>query len=246
MNELISDDKYIFINTEYAEAYIPEDIVGDIDKSPSTICYEYGNGYMTMGIFYMKFFDDENKRDSIPYKTLMYPNMIETHPSSVVMRTINIDGTPEKYRVLKYNKGDILMNTYSTQSPDNCKRFLNLIISGKIPRSLEYTQIFECWRENFAINDIAPTVPAVVLQAIISKMCRDKEDLSVEYRHIAGKGQYDKHGYQAINMDKVSTYSSVITALSFERFTDKLTTSINMTKENTKQDQSPIEKIVCY
>ena len=245
-NELISDDNYIFINTQFAEAYIPEEIVGDVEVKPSSICYEYGDGYMALGIFYMKFFDSEDKKDSVPYRLIQYPNMIETYPSSSVKREINIDGRPEKYRVLQYNKGDILMNAYSTQSANNCEMFMRLITSGKIPAALGYTQIFESWKENFNINGIHPDVPSVVLQTIISEMCRDPKDPRMQFRKIAGKGNYDEHGFEAMNMNEVSSYSSVVTSLSFERFADKLATSLNMSKENTQQTQSPIEKIVSY
>lgn len=246
-NELISDENYIYINTNFAEAYIPEEIVGDVEKKPSSICYEYGNGFMTLGIFYMKFFNDEKERmEDGKLRTLVYPNMIETYPDSNTIRNIEINGSIDKYRVLKYNKGDILMKTYSTQTPGNCEMFLRLITSGKIPTSLDYSQIFECWKDNFDINGVNPDTPSVVLQTIISEMCRSKDDPQIQFRKIAGKGNYDPHGYKSMNMNDVSSYSSVITSLSFERFGEKLTTSLNMTKENVKQDQSPIEKIVTY
>jgi isopentenyl diphosphate isomerase/L-lactate dehydrogenase-like FMN-dependent dehydrogenase len=48
----------------------------------------------------------------------------------------------------------------------------------------------------------------------------------------------------AFNMNEVSSYTSVLSALTFERFSDKLTTSLNMTRENVVQNKSPIEKVI--
>ena len=61
--ELINDGRYIFINTPYAEAYIPDDLFDrpNEDPSPSSLAYNTGESIVTIGIFYMRFFDsDEN------------------------------------------------------------------------------------------------------------------------------------------------------------------------------------------
>lgn len=240
-NFLIADDKYVYINSTYAEAYIPESLVGDIEENHSSICYEYGEGFMTLGVMYIAFIDENNKST---LKTLMYPNIIETQPSSNTVSTLNIAGVEDRYRVLQYNKGDILMPVQSKQSPDNCEMFMRLITSGKIPKALTYTDIFDAWLANFNINGLHPDVPSVVLQTIVSTMCRDKNDLNKEFRFVAGKGNYDPHGYKAMNMNAVSANSSVMSSLSFERYGEKLATAINMTKEGTKQKISPIEKVI--
>ena len=57
-------------------------------------------------------------------------------------------------------------------------------------------------------------------------------------------GQPLLNAYHAMSMNAVSAYSSVMSALSFERMTEKLTSSINMTKSGVKQKKSPIEQII--
>ncbi len=242
MNFLISDDKYVYINTERAEAYIPESLFGNIEEKPSSICYEYGEGFMTLGVFYIAFFDESGKRT---LKTLTYPNVFETRPSSNRSASLEIDGIIDKYRILEYEKGDMLMPLQNKRSADNCETFMRLITSGKIPSALAYDEIFEVWLRNFQINDLSPDVPSVILQTIISTMCRSKKDPNIEYRQIAGRNpNYDKHGYRSMNMNAISANSSIMSALSFERFGEKLATSINMTKEGTKQKISPVEKVL--
>ncbi|MEG2267692.1 MAG: hypothetical protein RSC68_25620, partial [Acinetobacter sp.] len=61
---------------------------------------------------------------------------------------------------------------------------------------------------------------------------------------VAGKGGSEKNDFIAVNMNEVSSFSSVMSALTFERFSDKLTTSLNMSKSGAKQTKSPIEKVI--
>ena len=104
--ELMNDGKYIYINCPYAEMYIPEEIIDTPtgDPKPSSISYEYGTGFVTFGICYMRFFKDPNQsRNEVPVRTLVYPNLIETHPSdSSKGIALMINGKADKYRILKY------------------------------------------------------------------------------------------------------------------------------------------------
>ena len=52
MNEFRKEEENILINVPYAEAYIPLELFQDTKSSMSMI---YGDGIITMGIFYMRF-----------------------------------------------------------------------------------------------------------------------------------------------------------------------------------------------
>jgi hypothetical protein len=45
-------------------------------------------------------------------------------------------------------------------------------------------------------------------------------------------------------MNNVASATSVFSALSFERFSDKMTTSLNMTREGVQQRRSPVEEVL--
>ena len=247
--ELMSDGKYIYINCPYAEMYIPEEIIDTPtgDPKPSSISYEYGTGFVTFGICYMRFFKDPNQsRNEVPVRTLVYPNLIETHPSdSSKGIALMINGKADKYRILKYEHGDVLMEATSRKSSQNCEAFMRLLSSGKIPNSLTYDEVYQAWMDNYAINGMTPNAPAVMLQAIIGEMYRDPSDPSRQFSKVIGANpKVDPRSYQAMSMNAVSAYSSVMSALSFERMAEKLTSSINMTKSGVKQKKSPIEQII--
>ena len=247
--ELMNDGKYIYINCPYAEMYIPEEIIDTPtgDPKPSSISYEYGTGFVTFGICYMRFFKDPNQsRNEVPVRTLVYPNLIETHPSdSSKGIALMINAKADKYRIIKYEHGDILMEATSRKSSQNCEAFMRLLSSGKIPNSLTYDEVYQAWMDNYAINGMTPNAPAVMLKAIIGEMYRDPSDPSRQFSKVIGSNpKVDPRSYQAMSMNAVSAYSSVMSALSFERMAEKLTSSINMTKSGVKQKKSPIEQII--
>ena len=247
--ELMNDGKYIYINVPYAEMYIPESIIDTPDGDPkeSSVAYECGTGFVTLGICYMRFYKNENQsRDEVPVRTLIYPNLIETHPSdSSKGINLTINGKTDKYRILKYEHGDTLMEATSRKSSKNCEAFMRLLSSGKIPNSLTYDEVYQAWMDNYDINGMSPSAPAVMLQAIIGEMYRDPKDPSRQFSKVIGANpKVDPRSYHAMSMHAVSAYSSVMSALSFERMTEKLTSSINMTKSGVKQKKSPIEQII--
>ena len=250
-NEFYNDGKYIFINTEYAEAYIPDDLFDspNEDPSPSSLAYNTGESVVTIGVFYMRFFNsDENvneMREKIKPRTLNYPNIIETRPSGNITREVlTFNGITDTYRVLRFYKGDILMESSSKKSANNVEMFTKLVMAGKMPRSLSYEDLYFAWKKNFEINDVNAKIPPVLLQAIIAKMCRNPANTSEQFRFYAGKQKVDPYGYIMLSMNQVSAYSSVMSSMSFERFAEKLTTSLIMTKDNIPQEKSPIEQII--
>jgi hypothetical protein len=194
----------------------------------------------------MRFFDSEDTpREKVKVRTCNYPNIIETRPSGdITVEILEFNGEIDKYKVLRYFKGDIFMDAASQEAATNAEMFTRLITSGKVPKSLSYDDIFFAWIKNFEINGVNPAVPPIALQTIISEMCRDPNDISKQFRTVAGKGKVDPYSYIMLNMNAVSAYSSVMSSMSFERFAEKLTTSLNMTKDGVKQKPSPIEQII--
>ena len=248
--ELINDGKYIFIDTECAEAYIPDDLFDrdSEDPSPSSLAYITGEGVTTIGIFYMRFFDDDKNikanREKTKLRTLIYPNKIDTFPSGGhTKETLNLNGNEEVYRVFRYYKGDILMSASSQKSPNNVEMFTKLIMAGKVPNSLSYNDLYFAWKQNFEINDVNSKIPPVLMQAIISKICRNPKNLNEEFRKLTDK-KVNPYDYVMLSMNQISAYSSVMTSMAFERFAEKLTTSLIMTKDGTAQEKSPNERVI--
>ena len=247
-NEFINDGKYIFINTPYAEAYIPNDLFPSEMKDPKakTLAFFTGEELQVIGIFYIRFFDSEDQpREKAKLKTLNYPNIIEARPSGETTKEVlEINGVEDVYRVYRFYQGDILMEAISKKSPNNVELFTSLVLAGKIPSSLSYDDIYFAWLKNFRINGVSPDIPSVLMQAIIARLCRDKSNPDIQFRTLIGAGKAGPRDYQMININQSSQHSSVMGALSFERFSESLTNSLYMSKTNALQEVSPLEMVV--
>lgn len=241
----IRNGEDILIDAPYVEIYIRDALFGDPSKAATVAC-EYADGIKSVGIFNIRIFDSENQNRNEPkLRTFNYPNTIITYPTEVTTETIDVGGDVGKFRILKYYKGDVLMSSQNKQGSDNCEFFLNLLISGKIPHGISYDDVVVAWIQNFKINSVNPGVPYVTLQVIISEMYRYSKDPVKQFRKVAGTGDAAySNDYISVNMNEVSSYSSVMSALTFERFSDKLTTSINMTKSGVQQNKSPVERLL--
>ena len=248
MNEFIMENEKIYVNVPYAEAYIAKELFdreGD-DETKSSIAMQYADGFKLMGLFNMRFFDsDDEERDSRPIQTFAFPNMIMSYPtesSTAKLKLRNI-GDFENYMVLHYYMGDVMMEM-DVEDTSNCTKMMKMITMGKIPNTIPYDKFTETWATNFSVNGFNPQVPAVVLQMIWAEMCRDPHDLTKPYRYIWGKGGADPTGYISTNMNNVASATSVFSALSFERITEKMATSLNMTRSGKEQRRSPIEAVL--
>lgn len=248
MNEFRIEGENVLVNVPYAEAYISTDLFTD---AKSTVSMIYGEGIMTLGMFYMRFFkseeEAEEKRDSIPLRTFNYPSPIFTLPSSYDIETVVLNGVEEKCYVLHYYMDDIMMESQTVQNILNCESFLDTLIKAKLPNSMDYQDIFLGWYENFKMNGFHPGTKAVILQIIIAENARYAKDTNIPFRKYAATAKDIKPSdYQLVNMNAITANSSVFAAIGFERVKEKLATSITMSKNNVKQSVSPLEKVILY
>ena len=248
--EFIVSGENIVVNVPYAEAYIPEDLFKSVEKESqinSAVAFMDGDAVTTVGIFNMRFFpsDDTSNRDKIPIHTFNYPSPITTYPDDVSKMKLTLGTVEEQtYYVLKYTRGSTMMSVDNPKDSGNCEKFLNMLMKGKIPNTIPYSHILEIWNKNFQINGIAPGVPSVILQAIISEQARCQGDPTVPFRKKIGKNEAGENDYIFANVRTVASYTSVFNALTFEDMSTMLTTSINMTRSGTTQNRSPVEKVL--
>ena len=247
MNEFVKDGEYVVLNVPYAEAYIPKSLIGDPQKGNPT-AYFYGEGICTIGLFNMRFYnsDQVEKRESAKLRTFNYPNEITMFPSSTSTETLKLSPDMEEdiYEVLKFYKGDIIMSTKIQQKSQNCEQFMNFLIRGKLPKGLDYTDLYFAWEKNFTINNVNPGVPAITLQTIISENCRSKDDAMKQFRKVASNPGVTMSDYKVHNMVNICSNSSVMNALTFERFGEMLAYCLNMSKNDVKQNTTPLEEVL--
>lgn len=243
-----SDGRYIVTAMPFTEVYIPKDIYSDnIDRGGNPVAYAYGEGVRATGLFNIRFFTSpETDRSKVKLRTFNYPNTITMYPSHKVEMTLQLspDMEEDKYVVLQFEEGDIMMMTEIQQNSKNCEAFMNHLIRGKLPKGLSYSDLFFAWMKNFEINGMDPGVPAITLQMIISENCRAKGDPMKQFRKVVNNKGVKLTDYEVHNMVDICSNNSVFNALTFERYPKMLTTSLNMTKDGVEQNETPLEQIL--
>ncbi len=238
------DDAVIFTGT-YMEAYIP---IYYLDKG---IAIENGDRLELFAIFNFKVFSSVNPdRKSAKLLTFKFPSTIITKPHSSENEDLElIPGTGiQRYRVLKYFKGDEILTTINVvQTIDNVEKFVDLFNGGKLPNTLKYSMILDLFLKNLEINKVDLGLSAVVLEAMITEVYRYKNDKTIPFRKVIGKNKkVSEYDYNTANMREIAELESTFTALTFEDIDTMITASINRNIYDREEVQSPVEKLINY
>jgi hypothetical protein len=236
---------HVIFTGNYMEVYIPRFY---FDNEISRFL---GDKVETLGVFNFKVFSSDTKKDKAELHTFKFPSFLITKPTSSEYEELEdlIEESDENsFAVLKYYKGDIFIDNVNVQQKsDNTILFIGLLHSGKLPNSIPYDEVLQLELENTAFNGVNLNVSSTVLELIISEIYRDKNDLSKSFRFKAGSaGKVSMHDYRPINIKQISTFNSTFTGVTFEDIDYNLVASVNKTRYNKKESESPIEKTIKY
>ena len=245
------EDEWVISTAPYMEAYIPEELFNmedDADEKKSTIAYPFGEGFVVLGVFNIRVFNsDTEDPEKVPVRTFIYPNMIATYPTDFEIRKLSINGKDvESYYVLKYYPGDRVMPMRTQKDTANCIRFLTVLLAGKIPETIPMNQLYEIWNQNFVINGYKPAIPPSTMEACLSVLCRDKNNLNTPFRKVIGQknSKASETDYFIANIRQVTALTNAMSALTFEDAGFMTAAVINMTRKGIQQNTSSFENIL--
>lgn len=241
MDFFSSDGSYIYLEKPYCEFYIP---LSYFEES-SGFATDNGDMLKVLGVFDVCFFENGKVTDK---KMLNLPTFIDLYVYSSEVGTADIPGIRnpnEKYKIVKYFKGDKIMSNRVVKDSDNVEAYLGYITKGKLPPSIPYDKSILVWRKNQEINGVRLGVPSVIEELILSVSYRDVNDLTKKFASVIGRepntSQYD---YKMASIRQICQYASTFTGLTFEDIDSMITTALNRSRENTPEASSPIEDII--
>lgn len=236
-----SDGRFIYLEKPYCEFYIPQFY---FDGS-NGFAQDMGASINVMGIFNVGFFENGNLKE---IKILNLPSWVTIYVYDNFNKAIKLPGEtdPVPCRVFQYYKGNKVMNSAIIQDSENCEKYLDFILKGKVPSSVPYDYSLSLWRKNQLMNKVHMGVPSVIEELILSATYRYKNDISKKFAHVIGKdpkniSQFD---YQMVNVRQICQFTSTFTAVTFEDIDSMITTSLNRTREHKTETPSPIEKVI--
>ena len=158
-----------------------------------------------------------------------------------------LDGKPVLFNVCTIYSGNYVINdTKHIQSLFNSIDFVNWFNGGKIADTVPYTGISNIFVDAARMNGIGLGVPKVLIDIMISEMCRDADQPAMPYRFRVNKSGKDDGAYKFIPIKQIPQTSSVLAALAFEDIGKSLRNAVVQTESGVEQRTSPIEKMLHF
>ena len=135
----------------------------------------------------------------------------------------------------------------STNGREVAEAFLESILSGKLPKTLNYEKIIDMWWRNLEISGVSFKVPSKIFEMIIATIYRSPNDPKKRYGQYYGKQVHpDGYDYKTGNVRNVVKDLSTFSGMVFEDMGTMISNGINNSIENIDEPISPLEKIIHY
>lgn len=194
----------------------------------------------TLGLFDMYAYDDPDGEGKYKKYVMRFPSMILLTPSNI--REETVDG--EFIYVLEFYKNSIFTESnLFTQSTDPVVKYVDMLFNNYIPKQLSYTTIYTMLKLTATLNKVNYKVPSMILQMIVSEMCRNPNNPNEPFRLLlTKKPDTSESGRQLISLKELSKYATTFGAVSSGYISFGLSRSVINAKTGANELDSTIEK----
>jgi len=178
---------------------------------------------------------------------LNVPTVIEFQLFDYDHDTITIHGAKMECFIMKYIKDAYIFHQSIPKEGTTAGAFLNYVLSGKLPKSINYNKLIDIWWKNLEIAGFNYRVPSKILELILANMYRDRSNFKRRYGQQYGK-QTNPSGFDYATgnvrdiVEGLSTFSGIV----YEDINRMITSGLNNTLEGVEEQVSPLEKIIHY
>lgn len=227
------NESLIFNNDGYFVFYVPEVY---FERKFAEIVGENVN---IMGLLNYAIFNEKEQHDGL--RTFNYPTMFTTIPKKIEkIKNIKLTKTSDEadYRLFKYEKGDVIVKSVMLeQKVINADTLFGMFMTGKLPTTLDYSNIHNLFIDNIKLNGEDYKLNAQLFGILVAKMCRSKDDIKTLFRHT---NITDMTDYKYISMKQIPKFISPFASMTSENIDDSIINSTLV--KNAKY--SPLEKIM--
>ena len=237
MGVLYAEGGHIYTN-ECLEIYVPKEYF------TTDVAINKGGTVATLGILYCAVVKGGNRQK---IKLFNVPTNIELMNYELDESTITIGNKTLDVVVLSYLPGQVVMHQTLPKGREIANDFLDKMLAGKIPRTLNYAKIIDIWWKNLEISGISYKVPSKLFEMIIAAIYRDpanpKRRYGQKYGHQSPPNGYD---YTTDNVRNVVKNLSTFSGMVFEDMSAMISNGINNSLSGVEEAVSPLEKIIYY
>ena len=223
---------------EFLEIYIPKSYIDD------GFAIDHGLSIQTTGLLYIRSYTGGKEG---PLKTLNIPVIIDVMQYNYEMEEIDVKGKSLEVRTLKFIKDSCVIHGTIQMGKDVSEKFLNTLLSGKIPKTVDYSKLINIWWKNLEMAGTTFKIPSKMFELIIAVIYRSPKNIKERFGMVYGKqSNPDGYNYQTGNVVDAVEGQSTFSGIAFENFTRMVTSGVLNTRENREEIESPLEKIIYY
>ena len=225
--------------SEYMEIYVP---MSYFEGSP--VAFNEGASIRTIGLVYVRSFKNGTPGD---IKLFNLPVTVQFMVYETKQDTIKVNNRSIEVMTLQYMKDAYVLHQSVTKGREVAGSFLNLILGGKIPTSINYSQVIDLWWRNLEIAGISYKVPSKIFEMIIASIYRNPHNPKKRYGQYYGSHpNSDGYDYVTGNVQDVVKQLSTFSGMVFEDINTMMSNGINNSIEGKEEPISPLEKIIHY
>lgn len=237
MGILYANAGKIYCN-DYMEIYIPMSYFSD------KAAINKGSSVETIGIVYTRAYPDGKEG---PIKLMNLPVIVNFMVYEFKQETIKVHGTSLDVMTLMYLKDSYVLHQTVQKGREVAEFFLDSLLAGKLPTTLNYTQVINMMWRNLEIAGVSFKAPSKIYEMIIASIYRNPYNLKERYGQYYGK-QSNPSGYDYVtgNVRTVVKDLSTFSGMVFEDIGMMISNAINNSIEGAEEPISPLEKIIHY
>lgn len=219
---------------DYLEIYIP------IDYFDDEFAVDKGLSIETFGLMYCK-----GKEG--PIKFINIPTTIDVQVYDSSDDEITLHNKTIKVRTLKFLKDAFLFKKSTLISFTISEKFVNMVLAGKIPSTINYPKLINIWWNNNDIGGLDSQAHSKIFELIIAAMYRDPRNMKRRYGEVYGKKDTsDGYDYKTGSVRDIVQNLSTFSGFVFEDTGRMITSGINNSIDEVEEPNSPLEKIIHY
>lgn len=236
-----ADNNFIYCDVPYCEFYIPQEYF----SQSGLVATDNGDTLTVLGLFDVGIFTNGKVTE---WKSFNVPTWIDLYTGDNEIRDVKLPWSkePVKCRVLKYLKDAKVTNASIIQNDECLTKFISVLCSGAMPKSVPYNRLVELWWKNQDLHKSSLHVPSFLLELILAVLCRDPKDISKKFATSIGKANstLSEYDYKMERIRTICQFASTFSALTYEDKNFSIITSVNRTTRGATERESPVEAII--
>ena len=225
-------------NSEPLEIYIP------MEYFNNEIAINRGSHIETFAILYCRTFKGNTPSE---IKLWNIPVTIDIMVYESKLDTIKVGGKNIDVMTLQFMKDSYIMHQTLPKGREIAGTFLNTMLSGKLPKILNYNKVIDIWWKNLEISGISYKVPSKMYELVVANIYRNAHNEKERYGEFYGRNENSNgFDYTTGNVRSVVKNLSTFSGMVFEDIGAMISNGINNSINNVEEPISPLEKIIHY